>query len=328
MELWLSRYMLVHSVLCCCGGAPKLSPSLFSYVTMLVDHHVDDVMSTYVEFGLRRRILYYAKCSMLALLLLSIIISSSATSGLSAIKSTIPIMNQQHHHQRDAAAYQDFVSSAVDFSGCYVRNGFVTATRSVRDIDTNSRRSFVYNVPLISPSLAAPPMELSAKIKARIPSPSGDKLAVLVEESVPSDIEGKGQDTKRHVMEIWTNKGHQLAKRIVLPSTIHGPVCTDFAWFGGISWSPDETALVYSAEVNKPKTASYFAASSKEDDKEEDDTIVGGQYTLGVGKKEDWGEKYGTTALLALFCLNVSTGKIGAVENVPACTNTASQTTD
>mmetsp|Transcript_10300 Transcript_10300/g.15627 ORF Transcript_10300/g.15627 Transcript_10300/m.15627 type:complete len:825 (+) Transcript_10300:104-2578(+) len=265
---------------------------------------------------------------MLALLLLSIIISSSATSGFSAIKSTIPIMNQQHHHQRDAAAYQDFVSSAVDFSGCYVRNGFVTATRSVRDIDTNSRRSFVYNIPLISPSLAAPPMELSAKIKARIPSPSGNKLAVLVEESVPSDIEGKGQDTKRHVMEVWTNKGHQLAKRIVLPSTIHGPVCTDFAWFGGISWSPDETALVYSAEVNKPKTASYFAASSKEDDKEEDDTIVGGQYTLGVGKKEDWGEKYGTTALLALFCLNVSTGKIGAVENVPACTNTASQTTD
>jgi len=198
----------------------------------------------------------------------------------------------------------------------------------VRDIDTNSRRSFVYNIPLASPSLAAPPMELSTKIKARIPSPSGSKLAVLVEESVPSDIEGKGQDAKRHVMEIWTNKGHQLAKRIVLPSSIHGPVCTDFAWFGGISWSPDETALVYSAEVNKPKTASYFATSKGEDEKDENDTIVGGQYTLGVGKKEDWGEKYGTTALLALFCMNVSTGKIGAIENVPACTNTASLTTD
>ena len=260
---------------------------------------------------------------MLLLLLLSIIFSSSATSGLSTIKSTT--MNQ---HQRDAAAYQDFVSSAVDYQNVYVRNGFVTATRSVRDIDTNSRRSFLHNIPLSSPSLAAPPMELSTKIKARIPSPSGSKLAVLVEESVPSDIEGKGQDTKRYVMEVWTNKGHQLAKRIVLPSTIHGPVCTDFAWFGGISWSPDETALVYSAEVNKPKTASYFATAAKEDDNNKDDTIVGGQYTLGVGKKEDWGEKYGTTALLALFCLNVSTGKIGAIENVPACTNTVSKTTD
>lgn len=141
----------------------------------------------------------------------------------------------------DAAAYQDFVSSAVDFSDVYVRNGFVTATRSVRDIDTNSRRSFVYNIPLSAPSFAAPPQELSTKIKARIPSPSGSKLAVLVEESVPSDIEGKGQDSKRHVMEIWTNNGQQLAKRVLLPSKIHGPVCTDFAWFGGISWNPDET---------------------------------------------------------------------------------------
>ncbi len=257
------------------------------------------------------------------LFLLSIIISSSATSGLSVKKSAM--INQ---HQRDAAAYQDFVSSAVDFRDVYVRNGFVTATRSVRDIDTNSRRSFLYNIPLSSPSLAAPPMELSTKIKARIPSPSGAKLAVLVEESVPSDIEGKGQDTKRHVMEIWTNNGHQLAKRIVLPSTMHGPVCTDFDWFGGISWSPDETALVYSAEVNKPKTASYFATPNKDDDKKDDNNIVGGQYTLGIGKKEDWGEKYGTTALLMLFCLNVNTGKIGVIENVPACTNTASQTTD
>jgi acylaminoacyl-peptidase len=257
------------------------------------------------------------------LFLLSIIISSSATSGLSVKKSAM--INQ---HQRDAAAYQDFVSSAVDFRDVYVRNGFVTATRSVRDIDTNSRRSFLYNIPLSSPSLAAPPMELSTKIKARIPSPSGAKLAVLVEESVPSDIEGKGQDTKRHVMEIWANNGHQLAKRIVLPSTMHGPVCTDFDWFGGISWSPDETALVYSAEVNKPKTASYFATPNKDDDKKDDNNIVGGQYTLGIGKKEDWGEKYGTTALLMLFCLNVNTGKIGVIENVPACTNTASQTTD
>lgn len=219
----------------------------------------------------------------------------------------------------DAAAYQDFVSSAVDFSDVYVRNGFVTATRSVRDIDTNSRRSFVYNIPLSAPSFAAPPQELSTKIKARIPSPSGSKLAVLVEESVPSDIEGKGQDSKRHVMEIWTNNGQQLAKRVLLPSKIHGPVCTDFAWFGGISWNPDETALVYSAEVNNPKTSSFFdeLKTKSKDDEDSDDVIVGGQYTLGVGKKEDWGEKYGTTGLLALYCLNVNTGKIAAVENVP-----------
>ena len=155
-------------------------------------------------------------------------------------------------------------------------------------------------------------MELPAKIKARIPSPSGSKIAMLVQED---GISSDGSDNKRWVFEIWTNSGHRLANRIVLPSEKHGPVCTDFAWFGGISWSPDESTLVYTAEITKPKTSSFFTKpSSKSDEKS---TILGGEYTLGVGKSEDWGEKYGTTALLALFCLNVDTGKIGLLDNAP-----------
>lgn len=88
----------------------------------------------------------------------------------------------------------------------------------------------------------------------------------------------------------------------------------DFAWFGGISWSPDETALVYAAEVNKPKTSSFFATSTS---KTEENIIIGGQNVIGIGKGEDWGEKYVSTALLGLFCLHVETGKIGRIENVP-----------
>ena len=155
-----------------------------------------------------------------------------------------------------------------------------------------------------------PPTELSTKIKARIPSPSGLKLAVLVEENIPvSDADG-ASESKRYAFEIWTDHGHRLANRIILPSEKHGQVCTDFDWFGGISWSPDETALVYCAEINKPKTSSFFTRDAEQ-------KVVGGQYTLGVGKSENWGEKYVRTALLALFCLNVKTGKIGVVENVP-----------
>ena len=200
---------------------------------------------------------------------------------------------------------------------------FSIATRSVRDIDTNSRRQFIYNIPLPTkqneskkPPFISPPIEIPTKVKARIPSPTGSKIAILVEENVPS-ANGESE-SKRNVFEIWTNSGHSLANRIVLPSEEHGPVCTDFAWFGGISWSPDETALVYTAEVNKPKTVSHFATSSSSSIKEADENAIrGGQYTLGVGKSEDWGEKYGSTALLTLFCLNVDTGKIGAVQNVP-----------
>jgi len=158
-------------------------------------------------------------------------------------------------------------------------------------------------------------MELPTKIKARIPSPSGNKIAILVEENTPTISGDKSTESKRFVFEIWTNNGHSLVNRIVHQTEKHGAVCTDFAWFGGISWSPDESALVYTAEVNKPKSLSYFATPTK--DEESSSAIAGGQYTLGVGKSEDWGEKYGTTALLALFCLNVDTGKIGKVENVP-----------
>lgn len=209
-------------------------------------------------------------------------------------------------------------SAAVDLTDVYVRNGIVTATRSARDIDTNSRRRFLYNIPLAAqsngaPPFVAPPIELPAKVKARIPSPSGSKIAILVEESLPSTV--GSSESKRFVFEIWTDGGHRLANRIVLSSEKHGPVCTDFAWFGGISWSPDENALVYTAEVNKPKTESFFLdpSSSKKGER----MISGGQYTLGVGKSEDWGEKYATTALLSLFCMNVETGRIGILENVP-----------
>ncbi|KAL7521562.1 hypothetical protein ACHAWX_006982 [Stephanocyclus meneghinianus] len=225
----------------------------------------------------------------------------------------------------DADAYHEMISAAVDLTSVYVRNGILYATRSVRDIDTNSRRAFLYSIPLAtdrqSPFIP-PPMELPTKIKARIPSPSGNKLAILVEESIPPLESNNGNENKRALFEIWTDGGHRLENRIVLPKEKHGPVCTDFDWFGGIAWSPDETALVYNAEVPSPKTASFFDTSSKL----VDGTVAGGQYTLGVGKSENWGEKYISTALLGLFCVNVETGRIGAVENVPMMRDPATTT--
>ena len=147
-------------------------------------------------------------------------------------------------------------------------------------------------------------MELPTKIKARIPSPSGNKIAILVEEEETND----DGNNKRTVFEIWTNNGHCLSNRIVLPKELHGQVCVDFAWFGGISWNLDESVLVYTAEVSKPKTSSYFATSSSSPTSSstsvvvgENNNNVGGQYTLGIGKSENWGEKYTTTSLLKLF---------------------------
>ena len=47
---------------------------------------------------------------------------------------------------------------------------------------------------------------------------------------------------------------------------------------------------------------------------------MGGRHVLGVGKSEDWGEKYTTTSLLGLFCIDVNTGRVGRVTNVPGYT--------
>lgn len=226
----------------------------------------------------------------------------------------------------DAMAYNNMVSSSVDITDAYVRNGILTVTRSARDFDTNSRRTFLYNVPFphCSPNSLPPPVEVSTKIKCRIPSPSGKKLALLVEESIPTsaDDTNNSNKKKRQVFEIWTNQGQSLSNRIVLPEQRHGTVCAETSgWFGSISWNMEESALVYCAEMKGPKTSSYFEPKKNGEEKDEDGnerrSFSGGQFTLGLGKGEHWGEKYTKTSRLAVFCLNVHSGKVGSVENVP-----------
>jgi hypothetical protein len=267
--------------------------------------------------------------------------SSSVKEGVLTNDSSNNVVN--HDDDDDARAYHELVSAAVDYTQIYERNGIVTAIRTTRDIDTNSRRSFLYNIPLLRSSSTPPPqslfmtlpppIEVPAKIKARIPSPSGFKIAILVEEILPSSSTTSTTATglvenKRFVFEIWTKYGQCLTNRIVLPTTTthHGPICCDFAWFGGISWNPDENVLIYTAQVNKCKTTSFFATPKATPPPTTTTTaiideavvvVVGGQHVLGVGKNEDWGEKYTTTSLLGLFCINVNTGKVGRVTNVP-----------
>jgi hypothetical protein len=53
--------------------------------------------------------------------------------------------------------------------------------------------------------------------------------------------------------------------------------------------------------------------------------VVGGEYALGVGRGEDWGEKYPTTSRLNLFLVHTTTGQIGCIANVPSSTNTTTE---
>jgi len=228
-------------------------------------------------------------------------------------------LSMSSSNEQDAAAYNRYFSSSVDIKSGYVRNGLLTASRSVRDIDNNKRRSFLYQVCTSKDRdgnvirINIPPMEESSSIKARIPSPSGNKVAVFMKEN-----DSKTGKTKQ-VMEIWSNGGSTLQRRIVLPTNIlHGDVCTDTSWFGGMSWRPrNEDVIVYVAEKKSEDAKSFFDVVEKEKDSETTNTIVG-QFTLGAGKKEDWGEKYVGTANLGLFCVSITSGNVVAVENVPS----------
>ena len=212
-------------------------------------------------------------------------------------------MNASADPSPDASLYNSFASAAVDITEAYVSNNVLTFVRSARDIDDNQRRKFLHHILLNNgnDSIALPPTELSSNIKARIPSPSGNKIAIFT----------KDKNNKQNV-EIWTSKG-TLSRKISLPKTLHGDVCTDTSWFGSFSWNAGETAIVYSAEMNPPATKSFF---DKEDGKEEK-AVIGATNTLGYGKGEHWGEKYTNTCRLNIYVLQVDTGKCALVENVP-----------
>ena len=210
----------------------------------------------------------------------------------------------------DATAYNNYASAAVDISQAHYTpsSGLLTFIRSVRDIDSNKRRKFLYSITDTATTFF-PPCELNDRIMMRIPSPSGDKIAIVVKQ---------GEDSQQ-VLELWTRGGQFLKKRILLPKKMHGSVISDAAGgFGSPSWNSQETALVYAAERIAPETSSFFADIEHHDNDAKQKQNRGKEFTLGFGRTERWGEKYGKqAALLDLFCVHVETGKVGRIENVP-----------
>lgn len=186
--------------------------------------------------------------------------------------------------------------------------------RSVRDMNAGRRRRFLYNIPIPHGQgffpFSIPPSELPETVKARVPSPSGDKILILREET---NGENDSKDPS-YSFEVWSRGAEVLSHRILIPKKLHGRVINDPNGFGGLRWHNDETAVVYSAERLSPETASFFDAETDD----QTDKVVGGQFTLGVGIVETWGEKYSKqSALTELFILNIHTQRFARIQNVP-----------
>lgn len=228
--------------------------------------------------------------------------------------------------EKDIADYNSCTSAAVTLSNAHVvecgPNMLLRLTRTVEDIDNDKRRSYDYIFPITSTSsgdgafFQLPPTEISPNIQGQISSPSGKVMAII-----RSDDAKDANSPARQVLEVWasdTGSGlpSTLVRRIALPADLHGKVLVDPLTFGRPSWSPDERVLVYVAERKKPETTSFFDPKILQ--KKDNMKIPGGQHTLGLGKTENWGEVlYSQEPLFDLFLVNIETGRVAKVENVP-----------
>lgn len=251
----------------------------------------------------------------------------------------------------DVRAYNEYASAAVELSHAQhfpssspaAEDGgdddeptpsvsHFSVVRSVRDIDSDKRRRYLYTATVMGRSaddgeasaaatnqvVTQPPVLLGDDVQWRLVSPSGRKVAVLVREKV--------KDDEQQVLQIWTHGGQQLERLIPLDKkgAKHGKVAFEAGGgFGRPSWNVDETCLVYSAERNPPEASSFFETNAADGDSSGGSRkIRGGVYTLGVGKSEKWGERYDKQSpLLDLYIVNVDTGKVGRIENVPGNTD-------
>lgn len=92
------------------------------------------------------------------------------------------------------------------------------------------------------------PLELRGVVSF-CPSPSGKLLAIVRE----APCEGKSKKTD-YVIEIWANEQSEGSLVEQIPTAgVHGKIVSG-TWFGGLSWSPDESKLLYVAQKKDTDT--------------------------------------------------------------------------
>lgn len=96
------------------------------------------------------------------------------------------------------------------------------------------------------------PLELSAAVAFK-PSPSGRLLAIVREDSKDTAA-AAATATKDpgYAIEIWSRDDGRLVDQIPAAG-VHGKIVGG-NWFGGLSWSPDGTKLVYVAQKKATET--------------------------------------------------------------------------
>ena len=206
--------------------------------------------------------------------------------------------------------YSNALKLSVAIKGFQVDN-IIQLTRSVRDCENDSIRSFSYHL-LLTPDRklqnVANPVEVT-KSDLTAHSKSGQV-------TVKSTSSGDGK------CAIDVLREGSLSVRVDA-SEMHEKIIGD-EWFGGYSFSPDERRIVYVAgEIRnimcdlcsymrailvpkREKPTTYFDSPPPPPD------ALPSKYNW----KEDWGEKYTGVSSLGIFVLDTVTGAVQRVEGV------------
>ncbi|XP_041347509.1 acylamino-acid-releasing enzyme-like [Gigantopelta aegis] len=141
-------------------------------------------------------------------------------------------------------------------------------------------------------------------------SPSGSLRAIVKKLKIKKDEEEK------QFIEIWS-KDRKLKTVDIKVLDKHGEIYENDGEFGSMEWSASEGHLVYIAEKKRPKTESFFEIKEEKEDeyktKDEEKPVPGDKYMV----HEDWGEQLVGKSVPAVCILDVDSGTVSVMENVP-----------
>jgi acylaminoacyl-peptidase len=182
---------------------------------------------------------------------------------------------------------------------------------SQRDLErsemTKFARGHIVQLDVVIPT---PPHQISDE-QWNKESPSG-RYRAIVRKVVDKK---KGED--KQWIEVW-NDSRRLHNIDVMASEQHGKVYDDDGQFGTLQWSYAETHLLYVAEQKSPKTKSYFEGKL-----DKTASSSGGMSDVTVSKGDEfvyrdcWGEQLSEKSQPVLCVLDIETGGISLLENLP-----------
>uniref|UniRef100_T1J7M8 acylaminoacyl-peptidase n=1 Tax=Strigamia maritima TaxID=126957 RepID=T1J7M8_STRMM len=182
----------------------------------------------------------------------------------------------------------------------------VNVINSQRDLERSEKvkslRNFVFTLDRFEILAANSPVEITSE-QLRTDTKNGNKTVVL-------RMIKLNKTEEKQFLEIW-EESEKIINLDLKALDIHGKVYEDSV-FGGLRWSPDEKKIVYVAEKKKPSTESFFKTKSASS-KETPDVTPGNEYVY----TEDWGESLVGKSHPVPFILDVESGSVKAVENIP-----------